>query len=84
MTIRQRDPLSGTIGLRELVVDKVYNWEEGDVPKIPCQETIVGKEGLNVINMNTYCNISYLSSLYCVDNYCYKCEDNIQIVIMKR
>jgi hypothetical protein len=25
-----------------------------------------------------------LSSLYCVNNYCYKCEDNIQIVIMKR
>ncbi len=57
MTIRQQYPTSGTLGLREPVVDRLYNWEEGDVPKIPCQETILGKEGLNEINMNPYCNI---------------------------
>jgi hypothetical protein len=56
-TIRQRYPLSGTIRLREPVVDRVYNWEEGDVPKIPCQEIILGKEGLNEINMSSYSNI---------------------------
>jgi hypothetical protein len=55
-TIRQHYPPSGTIGLCEPVVDRVYNWEEGDVPKIPYQEAILGKEGLNEINMNSYCN----------------------------
>jgi hypothetical protein len=48
-------PLSGTIGLHEPVVDSVYNWEEGDVPKIPYQETILSKEGLNESNMKSYC-----------------------------
>jgi hypothetical protein len=57
LTIRQRYSLSGTIGLCEPVVDRVYNWKEGDVPKIPCQGTILGKEGLNEINMNSHCNI---------------------------
>ncbi len=60
MTIRQQNPPSGTIGLCESVVDRVYNWEEGNVPKIPCQETILDKEGLNEINMNSYCNILIL------------------------
>ncbi len=55
--IRQQYPLSETIGLCEPVVDRVYNWEEGDVPKIPCQETILGKEGLNEININSYSKI---------------------------
>jgi hypothetical protein len=57
LTIKQQNPLSGTIGLRVPVEERVYNWEEGGVPKIPCQETILGKEGLNEINMNSYCNI---------------------------
>ncbi len=60
MTIRQQYPPSGTIGLREPVVDRVYNLEEEDVSKIPCQETILGKEGLNEINMNSYCNTGIL------------------------
>jgi hypothetical protein len=47
MTIRQQYPPAGTIGLHEPVGVRVYNWEGGDVPKIPCQEAILGKEGLN-------------------------------------
>jgi hypothetical protein len=44
---------------------------------------MTGQRRVTETNIFSHSDISCMS-LYCVNYCCYKCEDNIQIVIMKR